>query len=69
MIRALSDSALRDAIREERDTKGDTPRLREMLRVQAQRNDARRCPECHVHEENGHLLTCERGARIGGQRQ
>jgi hypothetical protein len=65
MIRALSDSELRDAIREERATRGDTPRLREMLRVQAARNDARRCPECHVHEENGHLLGCETGARAG----
>lgn len=67
MIRALSDSALRDNIREERDTRGDTPRLRELLREQARRNDERRCPECHVHRENGHLLTCERGARAGRQ--
>jgi hypothetical protein len=63
MIRALSDDDLRDAIREERETRGDTPRLRELLREHARRGDERRCPECRVHEENGHLLTCERGAR------
>lgn len=65
MIRALSDSDLRRRIAEVRDSVGDTPQLRELLREQARRNDARRCPECHVHEENGHLLTCQRGARAG----
>lgn len=65
MLRALSDSDLRRRIVEVRDSVGDTPQLRELLREQARRNDARRCPECHVHEENGHLLTCQRGARAG----
>lgn len=61
LIRALSDDDLRRRITEVRDTKGDTPHLRELLLEQARRNDARRCPECRVHEENGHLLTCQRG--------
>jgi hypothetical protein len=69
MIRALSDSDLRRRITEVRDSVGDTPLLRELLREQARRNDARRCPECHVHEQNGHLLTCERGARGARGRQ
>jgi hypothetical protein len=65
LIRSLSDAELREAIRGERATRGETPRLHEMLRVMAERNDARRCRECRVHEQNGHLLTCERGARAG----
>lgn len=63
LIRALSDEDLRHHIAETRDTVGDTPRLRELLREQARRNDARRCSECHLHEENGHLLTCQLGRR------
>jgi lipopolysaccharide biosynthesis regulator YciM len=65
LIRALSDSDLRQRIADVRASVGDTPYLRELLQEQARRNDARRCPECHVHEQNGHLLTCERGARAG----
>lgn len=65
LIRALTDSALRERITEVRASVGDTPYLRELLREQARRNDERRCPECRVHEENGHLLTCVRGARAG----
>jgi hypothetical protein len=61
LIRALSDTALRQRIAEQRDI--DTPHLRELLREQARRNDERRCPECWVHEENGHLFTCQLGRR------
>jgi hypothetical protein len=42
----------------------DTEReLHHLRREQARRGDERRCPECKVHRENGHLITCELGRR------
>jgi hypothetical protein len=66
LIRALSDADLREAIRERPRPRGrHAAAARDAARAWRERNDARRCPECHVHEQNGHLLTCERGARAG----
>jgi hypothetical protein len=40
------------------DLQRDLYRVKKLL---AERYDAERCPECRVHLQNGHLLTCELG--------